>query len=207
MDLLLEARSALLAAEQRLRSLMGAAVQNGRYLEVARLADMAQALEQISKLADIAPGRNVSTQVKSDVPARRTSKSEAPKTKPHEEFPKFARDGDQLIKIGWSKRNKSEYEHKVLRTAALSVYLQLGERTDSGGFKMEELLPIKMTDGSDVPSYQSYLVLAWLRHFQLVEKLGKNSYQWMIEGIDDASFQKVWESTPRKTVSFRSNRK
>lgn len=110
------------------------------------------------------------------------------------------------MKIGWSKKEKSEYEHKAPREVALSVYLQLGDISSSGPFRMEEQFPIKLPDGTDVPSYQSYLVLAWLRHIGHVEKLGKDSYQWIAEDSDESSFEKAWESSERRAFKSRGKK-
>jgi hypothetical protein len=101
------------------------------------------------------------------------------------------------VKIGWSKREKSEYQHKASREVALCTYLKLGAGATAEPFRMDDQFPIRMADGTDVPTYQSYLVLAWLRHLGYIEKVGKDSYRWVDMDIDEASFKRAWESTLR----------
>jgi hypothetical protein len=42
----------------------------------------------------------------------------------------------------------------------------------------DEIFPIKLDDGSEVPSYQAYLCLAWLRHAGLAEQIGRQGYRF-----------------------------
>ena len=43
-------------------------------------------------------------------------------------------------------------------------------------FLMDELMPFKMRDGEEIPSYQAYLALAWFRSLGVVESRGKDGY-------------------------------
>lgn len=110
-------------------------------------------------------------------------------------YPKFERDGERLVKIGWSKREKAEYEHRVPRETARCVYLELA-KVAASVFRMEELLPFNLPDGVEVPSCQTYLVLAWLRYIGQIEKRANDSYQWVARGLNDPSLEKAWDATP-----------
>jgi hypothetical protein len=94
------------------------------------------------------------------------------------DYPEFFRNGATLVKIGWSKSQKAEYEHK----APLAVLQELAKTLVSAGakrgrFAMESLLPLKSSaDGSEIPSYQTYLCLAWLRAQGLVLQHGRQGY-------------------------------
>lgn len=212
MNELTEARAILQSAERGLRSLMESAIQKGRYAEVADLAELAQALGRISSgpISDN-PERSSADQIKTGAampPVHPAAKGQTKKSKSvGVEFPKFERDSDRLVKIGWSKKDKSKYEHKASRDAVLSVYLRLAGIAAAGPFKMEDAFPITLADGSEIPSYQSYLVLAWLRQSGQVEKLGKDSYRWTVEEVGESSFQHGWEATPRRRTQVRGHRK
>src|SRR5690242_12483328 len=58
------------------------------------------------------------------------------------EYPKFLREGENLVKIGWSKTAKAEYEHKspkrVLEVLASSLVSAKGKR-----IAMDKMLPLK----------------------------------------------------------------
>lgn len=220
MNLLAEARSILKTSDEGLRSLMEKAVRSGRYSEVAQLAEIAKALGKVSREwagADasaepervethraIAGSATPATLLAAGKTAKRTSAIAADATPI---YPKFERDGNRLIKIGWSKREKAEYEHKVSRDAALAVYLRLGKISTTAMFRMEELLPIQLPDGTEVPSYQSYLMLAWLRHINQIEKRANDSYQWTVEEISTSSFDDAWGAIPRRGVSVKGRKK
>jgi len=94
------------------------------------------------------------------------------------EYPKFVREGDSLVKIGWSRRDRKPYEHKAQRSVLRSL-VQALVRVGSGGerFTVEALLPLKDTSaGSEIPDYQMYLTLAWLRSIGLIVQHGRQGY-------------------------------
>jgi hypothetical protein len=101
------------------------------------------------------------------------------------EYPKFLREGQSLVKIGWSKSDKKPYEHRAPKRVLdvlVAALLELGQ----GGrrFTTDELLPLR--DGKDdIPSYQAYLTLAWLRAEHLVRQHGRQGYS-LPAGIDFA---------------------
>jgi hypothetical protein len=94
------------------------------------------------------------------------------------EYPKFVREGDSLVKIGWSKREGKPYEHRAPR-GVLRALVQALARVGSGGerFTVEGILPLKdAADNSDIPDYQAYLTLAWLRSTGLITQHGRQGY-------------------------------
>jgi len=190
MSLPQKAQTILATAEQSLRTLLEEAARDGRYADVVQLAETAQTLRQLIE----SPAPPTPTDHQETLGSRPSTRSKSSKAI---EYPKFEIDGDRLIKIGWSKREKAEYQHKAARDVALCTYLQLGRDRPTDPFRMEEQFPIRMADGSDVPTYQSYLVLAWLRYIGSIEKVGKDSYRWVDVDIDEASFKRAWESTSR----------
>lgn len=104
------------------------------------------------------------------------------------EYPRFFRDGNRLVKVAWSKTDKREYEHRCPKdvvSSLVSSVLSVGAKGDR--FAMDRLLPITdPTDGSELPTYQAYVALAWLRSVGLLEQHGRQGYS-IRKGISLAS--------------------
>jgi hypothetical protein len=94
-----------------------------------------------------------------------------------DEYPKFFRRGEELVKVGWSKKERKEYHHRAPRVAvdaAASAIRQVGAKGKM--FNGDSLLPLKSTnDGTAVPDYQAYVALAWLKHLGIVEQRGRRA--------------------------------
>jgi hypothetical protein len=92
-------------------------------------------------------------------------------------YPHFVRDGESLVKIGWSKSEGRPYEHKaphgVLRALVQAL---VRDGADGKRFTVEPLLPLTDAAGLDIPDYQAYLALAWLRSIGLVLQHGRQGY-------------------------------
>ncbi len=151
--------------EHQLRDVVAAAVRDGEWDLVRSLSDAAQLLS--SWVPEDQQGSPASTNRRNTKRGRVSA------------YPRFEVENDQLVKIGWSKKSRSEYRHKApLHVVARVVGALLEESEGSGGrFSTDGLFPLPPT-GSDaeVPSYQGYLVLRWLRELGVVEKLGRIGY-------------------------------
>lgn len=95
------------------------------------------------------------------------------------DYPRFEVCDGELVKIGWSRSEKSEYRHKAPKSAVdllVATVLELSERM-GGRFRSDQLFPvISPLDGSDLPNYQAYLILRWLRAIRLVRSSGRSAY-------------------------------
>lgn len=92
-------------------------------------------------------------------------------------YPRFAREGDDLVKVGWSKSRDDEYAQRADRSQVEAVSSWLADRgPTSAPISIDDILAIRETDGSEIPSYQVYVVLAWLRQQGLVERIGRKGY-------------------------------
>jgi hypothetical protein len=110
------------------------------------------------------------------------------------DYPKFVRDGDSLVKIGWSKSDKSEYEHKSPKEVLSYLIPAIAKAGASGKrFSMDKLLPLKEDDGAEVPGYQAYLCLAWLRSSGLVQQHGRQGYTVPKKTDLAAAVEGAWE--------------
>lgn len=156
----------LAKCEADLRALVGSAADSGDYDAVLRITSWAK---QISLMAG---GAQCGTLEK------RAAAEGNKKTAARPAYPRFARRGDQLVKFGWSKREKSEYEHKAPRQAALALARAAAEAGKDGRiFQINALVALRdPTDGSEIPDYQVYLVIAWWRTVGLVDQHGRQGY-------------------------------
>jgi hypothetical protein len=197
METLGRARAVIEKAEQELRQLLSEAAAAGEYDCLVTLADWAKQLAVLSeptpsKLSPAALGSASAARVESAVPfghkqlARRAGSKKTTRREFRKgEYPKFLREINDLVKIGWSKSEKSPYEHKAPK-AVIGLLGQALMRAGRGGrrFSTDDILPLKQSAGDgEVPSYQAYLALAWFRVEALVTQHGRQGYS-LPEGID-----------------------
>lgn len=156
----------LAKCEADLRALVASAADSGDYDAVLRITSWAK---QIAVMSGSTP---VSAPEKTPL-APGTKKATARPV-----YPRFVRRGEQLVKIGWSKREKSEYEHKAPWKAALVLAKAAAEAGKDGRiFQINALLPLSdPKDGSEIPDYQVYLVIAWWRSAGLLDQHGRQGY-------------------------------
>src|SRR5262245_37322277 len=200
MDSRLQATQVVRQAEGELRQLLLRAAGQGDYETARMLADWANQLKHLAQQNGSVEGQPLLgdltdelTPSDADANASKTTNREYASTAKHaaqeiprgirskatrREYPKFFRDGEDLLKIGWSKRTWATYRHKApKRVVNLVAQALLGEGKSGARFAMEQILPIRDPESAiDVPSYQAYLVLAWLRKENLVKQHGREGY-------------------------------
>ena len=67
-------------------------------------------------------------------------------------------------------------------------------------FVMENVLPAPdVTSGGEVPAYQAYLTLAWLRHAGVVDKKGRDGYVLRVEPLTNGELDKLWDKLPQRS--------
>jgi len=104
------------------------------------------------------------------------------------------RRGDELVKIGWSKSDRKEYQHRAahdLLVALRQALLDAGKRRKL--FTMDAL--DRQLSSSGAPGYQAYVWLAWIRAAGLVKQHGRQGYSVVklatFEKDVDQAFAKV----------------
>jgi hypothetical protein len=218
MEIRSQAAAIVRRAEGEIRELLLRAAGEGDYEHVAVLAEWAQRLRQITEQAGTAKrttgalsgiNGHAETSTHSQVAAPSASANRAPerrragritKSKASKaEYPRFHRERDELVKIGWSKKQKAEYRHKAPKAVVLLV-VQALQQKGSGGerFTFEELLPFRdRGTGADVPSYQAYLALAWLRHENLIVQHGRQGYSLPANNNLMDAVEERWKLLPK----------
>jgi hypothetical protein len=174
-----------LDAEAKLQRLTAEAAASGRYDELNVLADCARLVGTIGK--SVGAGEPA-TEFASAMEQRKSKR--APSL-----YPKFSRSDDQLIKTSWSKKSRSEYEHKAHREALTAVVVALSQAgAEQQPVPMDQVLPIPAEEGDEMPTYQAYLALSFLRKVGIVSKVGRSGYQ-LTEPAHKASeaAQRAWE--------------
>ncbi len=116
-----------------------------------------------------------------------------------DEYPRFLRRGDELVKVGWSKSDRKEYHHRAPRRtldALIAAIKRVG--SDGSGFTSDNLNPLKDSEtGGVFPTYQVFVALAWLRNLGLVKQHGrKGGYTLITERPFDATVANTWPELP-----------
>ena len=161
--------------ERSLQELIGSAAAAPDYGAIMELTAMAKAV------ADIASSVTGDGSAAAPHPAGLPAAAEpvrAGARKKAGNYPKFLRRGDDLIKIGWSKKGKKVYQHKAHR-GVIDVVVAALVKVGQGGkiFITDKLMAaIEPSEGSPVPEYQVYVALAWLKHTGLIDQHGRQGY-------------------------------
>jgi len=174
--------------EKGLRDLVGKAAAKGDYSGVITLTSWAKVIHDLAEAgkadSDVAKGatqvhgaRSLVTPgpISSDAKTRRSS--QRTKVVKPDGYPKFLRAGEDLVKLGWSKREGTEYQHKAPHRVLARLSRKLVVVGAGGSmFTADDVLPLSTDHGVEIPNYQSYLCLAWLRQEGLIRSHGRQGY-------------------------------
>lgn len=161
--------------EKQLRQELANAAQAGDYAAIAVMTHWAQVVAGLAAEAVEAGGEGHSVAEPVARPASTAvvrHVARASKTT----YPRFMRTNNALVKIGWSKKSKAEYEHKAplaLARELANVAAQLGAKGKV--FSIEELSSTWAGEESP-PSYQHYVIVAWWRSAGLIDQHGRQGY-------------------------------
>ena len=221
-SLLDEALATVDRARREVDGLVRQAVEMRRYEELAKIAELAASLSRTlthgsGREADTTEvGKAAAAESKARSRARprrrtgpmRTSREQAvgsrqlDGTKRDTEYPRFIRDGSTLVKIGWSRSSGSTYEHRASRAVLDAVAqraLALAD-SDERPFTAEALSDVgKHDDGLNMPGYQLYLCLGWLRRTGLVAQRGRKGYVVPRPRSFADDLEQAWESLTSDT--------
>ena len=206
MNITVEGIEILRRSEQSLRELLTRAASTGDYDALISLGEWAKEVASIiAKANEFGPPRTASMAPAADhakfavSSAKHTVGGSGEVTlrsaTKRGRYPVFMREGEYLVKIGWSKSEKAEYEHKAPKRVVLSLASTLSRIGGSSRrITMEKVLPITdPANGSEVPSYQAYLCLAWFRSVGLVVQHGRQGYS-NVRGRDlEPGVEEFWQ--------------
>ena len=191
------ALAVLRGAEGDLRKLIQEALQQGRYQDVSAIAALADAIARLSGSEGEAHEADPETPSRRDEPPPAGSPTRRPLSA--RAYPRFERNGDQLVKFAWSKRNRAEYEHRAPREVVQVLIKSIEKKKGEGAkFEAPEVLPLQDAAHRDVPSYQAYLALAWLRQEGVIVKHGRDKYV-LKPGISTRErIAELWDALPQR---------
>jgi len=169
-------------------------------LDVKELGDQAQSL-MCSKGPQPSPSAGAGI---SPAPVSAGRGAKAPRARRKGAYPEFLRRGNNLIKIGWSKTQKREYQHKAPRPVLDALMMKLEVVGNSGRtFTMAEILPLMDTEGNELPHYQVYVWVAWLRSTAVLKQHGRRGYSCeALDGLPariDGAWKTMAEGSTRIT--------
>ncbi len=199
---MLRAAELLRQTESKLNGLLLEAATSAEYSDVVQIAFWARTLRDLTKSTSPEDG--------SQVVARsiQTPRKIAPKPgikkrwsrHNQESYPRFYRQGDQLIRVAWSKREKKEYLHKAWYTTMKALVAAMSENgADGRVFSTGEILPVHdSTDGSKVPDYQAYVVISLLKQTGLIDLHGRQGYSIRRVAQFKEDVEAVWKKLPEE---------
>lgn len=193
------------SCEKSLRKLVTEAASDGDYVNVLRTTDLAKAIAALA-----AEGRASVTEPQAHPahPASQRANGGKPETwrnpptssgrtskQLRDDYPRFFRRGDELVKVGWSKKDRKEYNHRAPRQAVDVVTGAVRQAGTKGKlFNGDALLPLKdPSSGAALPNYQVYVALAWLRDLGVVEQRGRRAgYTLALSKQIDSTVTTAW---------------
>lgn len=191
------------------RSEIALAAGEGRFDELPQLTPMAKEIAALAARwpCDASPAPMALSQpeatTEASVPAAprgETTPQSSTKLK-KSDYPKFLREKHELVKLGWSPREKGPYEHRVPKGGVDAVVSAVASKGKAGHrFTMDEIL--KALAGSknaeQVPSYQTYAVVSWLKWAGMVLQHGRQGYTVVRPQTFASSIESAWQSLPQR---------
>ena len=178
-----QAHSILRDAEVKLCELIPKALAGRRDGEAGQIMDLARLLADArGSRAEPAPDGQgaAATPAAADAPrSQQPERKRKPKTrKKASPYPKFLREGNALLKLGWSRKNKTEYEHRAPREAVLAVAGRVAEvASTTSRFTVEDLGEVRVAQGEEpISGCQVYLCIGWFRRTGSVVQHGRRGY-------------------------------
>lgn len=187
--------------EEKLRGLVSQAAQAGDYPSVVRIAAWAQTVAGLAKSTSVAELTHHPTAL-----ARKTKNlsettpaaSSRPSRTNQNGYPKFLRQGDDLIRIAWSKKEKREYRHKTPHAALKALANAIAAKgADGRVFSTDEFLPIHdPSESIEVPNYQAYVGISFLKQVGLIDQHGRQGYSIPRAAELKDAVESFWKNLP-----------
>jgi len=199
MDYQVEVEKVLLAFTAQLKKLTETALSDGDFDSVIYVTTVLKRLSHLQlgpATESEASAAEASEALFSEPkdPSRLVSRPPVAKSKTKTSYPRFRREGSYLVKVGWSKKSRQEYEHRALVDVVLAVAACLDDKTIGGRtVTADELVP-STAGGQQIPSYQLYLSLAWLRSERLLNRIGRKGYTSAAPGELAVKARERWDA-------------
>ncbi len=193
-------------AEAELKELAKQAINQGAYAEVKAITDMANSLSDLRASISSGTSSPVSRLDETSIATTDGKKQRGMQTGMHAlqivhpvvstDYPRFERQDNKLVKLGWSSKDSRIYEQRTPYDAVEEICRRFLEKSGPKKLlRLEKILPLKFDNGDEIPSYQVYLVLKWLQSLSVVERQGKDGYAVAKDGLD---LKALWRDTPSR---------
>ncbi len=165
----------LATAEAGVLEVIAAAAASGDYATIDRARAIAERLRDIS--------RDTSAEAKVAVAPSpvymRTQRKARKKTPKKGEYPRFNVADGSLFKVGWSKKKGDQYVHRVPISTVKNISGALEQLSAAQGpVSTEQILESKfLKDAGNPPSYQVYVVLAFLKERGIIASTGREGFR------------------------------
>lgn len=192
----------LRGAEKDLQGVIQDRLRAHCYNEVASIAAVA---DQVRSLAEggARPEKVKATPGSKDTPGQSKTKARVRgrSRQTASAYPRYERDGDRLVKLGWSKKHREVYEHRANKSAVIAFARTLAGAVVPGEvFRVDSILPVFDSETeSNVPEYQIYLAMGWLRHAGAIEKSGRDGYVLVAGAESPDTVDHHWQSLPTRS--------
>lgn len=180
-------------AESQLLELVGLAAKDGDYDGIDAAREAARSIREArNRMGYCAERPQILEDLVAPSAEPRSRVGNRPKFK--NSYPKFSVDGSTLVKTGWSKKKREEYVQRVPAEVFGHVLRSLKALEGrAGAVKSEEILQSLETQGEEVPSYQTYAVVGFLRHCGVLRQVNRGEYS-IPNDVGNAATD-AWERT------------
>ena len=168
-------------AEDGMRTLIGEAAVKGDYEAVRMLSAVAENLAGIGRRVG---GATDSADLKISPPSQVRRRAAKPRNRKRQSmkagYPRFKVYGNTLLRIGWSRKSQSEYEHRVPQNSfevIIEALTRLSEET-KGLIVAQDLI-----EECGLPGYQVYAVLGLLSEALILERRSREGYSVLSPNI------------------------
>ena len=180
MDTQTTVQKILVEADHRLRQAIADAATAGDLDGVDLARNAAGRLRQMINGIDTAEETLVNSSTSS--PKRQTPVDKAQirkRSKRKSKYPQYLVRGNYLCRIGWSKKERKEYEHKVAKEVfdvTLGVMDTLSH-DHSGPITADQIIrKVNKLSSETIPNYQIYVVIGLLRDNHDITQVGRQGY-------------------------------
>ena len=165
----------LSTAEAQILEMIAEAAAAGDYAAIDYARAMAERLRDINLSAISTPSA-----VQGSKPTRSHLTKTKRKPRPKKgEYPRYEVADGSLFKIGWSKKKGDQYVHRVPVSTVKSISSALEQLSmTEEPISSEQILESKaLKDAGNPPSYQVYVVLAYLKDREVITSIGREGFR------------------------------
>jgi hypothetical protein len=188
-------------AEKAIAALAAEAMAKLDYPKANSLSALAQRVGNTLRITAKPDGQGVGGPGNSpqQAKAHESAANSTGKRVPPGQYPRFKKEDDTLVKIGWSKSDRATYEHRSPRDILDRLVTRIVEVGSSGErFTTEQILPLLDERNNELPSYQVYLCLAWLVMAGLLERHGRQGYTVAANTDLRDTVEAKWKELPHR---------